>query len=122
MWQNVSSTADCNDIVNKVQAIKAKVQEDVLLTTLRFGNFELKASPINLTRSSQFWAGARDWANKSSQIVFLVWSGVLCAKTLGHNLSRQVRDEAQEQLKSSGMSSTALKGVLSDSLTLSASV
>ena len=88
MWQNVSSAADCNDIFNKVQPIKAKVQEDMLLTTLQLGNFELKASLINLTRSFQFWARARDWANKSSQIVFLVWGGALCAKTPGTQLKQ----------------------------------
>ena len=33
------------------------------------------------------------------------------AKTLGHDLSRQVRDEAQEQLKSLGMFSTALSHI-----------
>ena len=48
-----------------------------------FMNFQMNASPINLAEGSQLWDGTRDWANNSSQIVFLVWGGVLCADSGG---------------------------------------
>ena len=54
-----------------------------------------------------FGLGARYWANKSSQIVFLVWGGVpQCVPNLWDTTSA-----GKEQLRSSGVSSTSLKGV-----------